>query len=78
VLYGYLLQIIAFMVLAIISACLAGAMFCVSLSGSFIGGGDKHPEVPVSRRVKVPLAVICYELNNTAGIHSHCINILLV
>jgi len=37
------LQVIAFMVLAIISASLAGVMFCVSMPGVFIGGGEEQP-----------------------------------
>jgi len=42
-----LLQVIAFMVLAIISASLAAIMFCISMPGIFVGGGDENPQVKV-------------------------------
>jgi len=35
-------------VLTIISASLSAIMFSASMSGTFVGGGDEHPEV-VSR-----------------------------
>jgi len=37
------LQVITYMVLAIISASLAGLMFCVSMPGIFVGGGEDRP-----------------------------------
>ena len=43
------------MVLAIISACLAGALFSVAMPGIFIGGGDEHPET-VSHRIITSVA----------------------